>query len=1006
MQMQQHLIESSSPQAYALPHATNSFFWPRTPSTKTTASLHNITHGVPAPRASLTCARVSSAVCRVCLEENKYVEDGYCQDCPDSGSGFGVAAALCCAGAACLAILFFLHEQTSRKYARVSVPLRKLVHYVKSFSMSVGLLAKVKLMLTFAQVIAALDKTYDIGMPPVWFKWTAILRFWGDINWTDWVVPSKCLISDPLREMLLRALIPLAVVIAMPLIGAAYGAATFSPLDALPVLEVKVDHSFPSILESRRESYSRDSYSREPTATRHKSILAARGPKSRWQSALRASLDFLPLSLVIAFCFTPSVSANIFGAWHCPSYYYDNEVEHSFLASDLSIRCDSSEQYSEIVGFAWLLIAIWPVGMVAMYAALLFPCRNLLLDDSTDHPLVRATSFLHRDYKPGYFWWEVVSLIQRTTLTGWLLLIDIDLRFIRLLAALILTISFLVILLALKPYKKAFDYSMAAGCQILLVCIFIGGVIVRLFEDISNDPAGSKELAIKYLGLQSSDEVIIVMIAVAFVMLGLLTFTLLSESYVHILQQRMNKRWSVCTIDPPYVHWKPDGIYACFLSHYKLEAASDARYMHDMLRKMLKAPVFLDSSALNDLRNLITEGVHKSDVLVLLVTKGVLSRPWCLLEILETSRKGIPVVLVHMETNGMTIDEARAFAANLEDELQKMNPAGLEFLMKRLGNLDELKDALSFVLESNGNAPLIFGSHAGDNAMVATMKDVVERMAKATGRELKWKGTAGHSHHKLEREEKKKSRFRIIRNHVHKTMSNRFSWSAGLVVSEVNNKGSTVFVCCSRDDAVSHARVLRSELQMKLGRSCAIGGGDETDRWIEESQLGVVLLTKRLLENPIALFEAWGLVQEQTPIVTVAITGGGYDYELASAVYADLPAHLTKLGKVDELARLLPDGVTVADVGTKLDSTLTSIIALPWTPAASKNQLDALVDDIISRIPKKKHHHHHHEHPHGHQSPRHPRQRIRLFRSLMDSRATVIMTKKQCTRQNMSDLST
>eukprot|EP00966_Prymnesium_polylepis_P105782 2449783-Prymnesium_polylepis.1 len=96
-------------------------------------------------------------------------------------------------------------------------------------------------------------------------------------------------------------------------------------------------------------------------------------------------------------------------------------------------------------------------------------------------------------------------------------------------------------------------------------------------------------------------------------------------------------------MDPPHVRWKPSAVYACFLSHYKLEAASDARYMHDMLRKMLKSPVFLDSSALSDLRNLITEGVHRSDCLVLLATKGVLSRPWCLIELLETERRGIPV---------------------------------------------------------------------------------------------------------------------------------------------------------------------------------------------------------------------------------------------------------------------------------------------------------------------------------------------------------------------------
>lgn len=57
------------------------------------------------------------------------------------------------------------------------------------------------------------------------------------------------------------------------------------------------------------------------------------------------------------------------------------------------------------------------------------------------------------------------------------------------------------------------------------------------------------------------------------------------------------------------------------------EASSDARFMHDMLRKMLHAPVFLDSSSLADLRKLITEGVHKSETVLLLATKGVLSRP-------------------------------------------------------------------------------------------------------------------------------------------------------------------------------------------------------------------------------------------------------------------------------------------------------------------------------------------------------------------------------------------
>ena len=49
--------------------------------------------------------------------------------------------------------------------------------------------------------------------------------------------------------------------------------------------------------------------------------------------------------------------------------------------------------------------------------------------------------------------------------------------------------------------------------------------------------------------------------------------------------------------------------FYAFLSHYKMEAASDARLLHDMLAKMLRYPIFLDSAKLTDLRALITDGV-------------------------------------------------------------------------------------------------------------------------------------------------------------------------------------------------------------------------------------------------------------------------------------------------------------------------------------------------------------------------------------------------------------
>eukprot|EP00966_Prymnesium_polylepis_P258585 5972600-Prymnesium_polylepis.2 len=173
--------------------------------------------------------------------------------------------------------------------------------------------------------------------------------------------------------------------------------------------------------------------------------------------------------------------------------------------------------------------------------------------------------------------WEVVALLQRTILSGWLLLVDGELRFLRLLAGLVVAVSFLVLLLVCAPYKSKFDHGTAAGAQVLLVGIFMGGLVVRLYEDIFSDTLGSRELAYRFLGLHSSDDAVVMMIVVALSMLCLLILSLTADTYMHIVQQRLMQKWAVCTMDPPYIVWKTQGVYACFLSHYKIEAASDAR---------------------------------------------------------------------------------------------------------------------------------------------------------------------------------------------------------------------------------------------------------------------------------------------------------------------------------------------------------------------------------------------------------------------------------------------
>ena len=48
---------------------------------------------------------------------------------------------------------------------------------------------------------------------------------------------------------------------------------------------------------------------------------------------------------------------------------------------------------------------------------------------------------------------------------------------------------------------------------------------------------------------------------------------------------------------------------------------------------MLDYNVFIDSNDLTDLNEIFDKGVHQSEMIILLGTKGVLTRPWCLLEL-------------------------------------------------------------------------------------------------------------------------------------------------------------------------------------------------------------------------------------------------------------------------------------------------------------------------------------------------------------------------------------
>lgn len=130
--------------------------------------------------------------------------------------------------------------------------------------------------------------------------------------------------------------------------------------------------------------------------------------------------------------------------------------------------------------------------------------------------------------------------------------------------------------------------------------------------------------------------------------------------------------------------------FAAFLSHYKLEAGTEARLIQQNLKAIIeKAPIdgasnhiFLDSDDLSDLRMLLHH-VIDSKCLVLLQSKGVLTRPWVIAELYTAVKHNVPIVALNVK-NASPYDYATAshFLYRFDEEIELANP-GTFFAHKR-----------------------------------------------------------------------------------------------------------------------------------------------------------------------------------------------------------------------------------------------------------------------------------------------------------------------------------
>ncbi|KAL1519101.1 hypothetical protein AB1Y20_003366 [Prymnesium parvum] len=872
--------------------------------------------------------------CEACTQDGLYYHAASlkCEACPTPGVAVGLSVAV---GLGLTALLGLpsraVHLRPIRRLTRLAAAL----HRGAALFSKLGWLAKLKVTVTSFQIWSGCPSLYGVTIPKELAEWFNIFSFLS-LDFDD-IYPAQCL-GDLASRLWLSALFPFMLVGLILVCSAAW--ALF------------------------------DVY-----------------PRVRGAALLsRTLLLALPPMLLVIFIFLPPVSRVLFETWLCERYDYSPSVYYLYLKASPAIRCYGAA-HDRVAAVAMGLIVLWPLAMPALFACLLWHCREAIRAERPNK-LSIAVGVLHREYRTRVFWWELVELFRRLLLNGTLvLLIRDELASMRLVFANFICFTYLMLLLTVKPYLRHDDNALAAAAAFVICCTFLCALLIKLVTD-GREAYGADFGAVVGVGDPLSTAAI--MLALGVVQLALVSLTLgvkaVNVARIEAEAQREheeNVRARGRMAHPPTTRWQlhPSKRFCLFLSHYKEEAGSDARYLRDLIQKMVAAPAYLDSADLLDLRSLFDDGVHQSEVLLVLATRSYLTRAWCLLEIWEAWREGIPVLVLPIAGRGYEPDDAVRLIENLETELEARNPGALKDVRRHLQQQDVcdlagLKEALltsmglrrplehdsgrdyshrarwmvsrhSNGLFRRGSAarssiqsadarevvqPLVWRPWSADHQILLTMRKLLDESALLAGKTLEWTDPSAH-------------RSRRLTSHV--------TWRGK---GEPAKQQQLLILYDRRDAAASSAAlVLAEELQKHLGERdwrVMLGRASETTLSLEVSDSTVVLLlqTSCVLHGSGTLLQLYEAILQQVPILCVILARGGYDFIKARSHLASLADSL-EAKQLASLRRLLLDrDIRLPAVSLALEDTLPKIISFPFEPLGGDADLEAFLQCFSDRL--------------------------------------------------------
>ena len=348
----------------------------------------------------------------------------------------------------------------------------------------------------------------------------------------------------------------------------------------------------------------------------------------------------LSYALAWAFLVLPPITSFSFRALapcDCFDYVGGDGRQTCFLRLDYEVECTGEGPMSaspDVLWAAWTGVGVWAVAVPLAHLAL------LQLGMRKDDALVG-------DYRPDRQWWEVVVVLEKLALTGFLALYNPG-AWQQLFVATVIALFCFVLQMLVRPYRRESDNTFALLTSLSLVPLFLGSLALQVDATITiyriSAVGGSKlELALLF------GFVILVLVALA----ALFVWEHSQAREVLVLQSTGRPP----ELAPPPPNWH------IFLSHNWDNQDTVATIKRQLQRLLPGVRVFLDVDDLRSVDALETYVNDSATVLILLGSPRYFKSANCLREVTAAKNKCLPLVCVHdadPQKNGSSLDVLRA----------------------------------------------------------------------------------------------------------------------------------------------------------------------------------------------------------------------------------------------------------------------------------------------------------------------------------------------------------